>query len=615
MADGNDRPKSRSNQNSGFTMHPYYYQQYYAVQQMANAGYVPVMAPGTEQQMPAGAAAAGYAWPMYPTGYQMVHPGAGGVPAYYFPYAHPAYSQYQQHYMSAQQHPQQVAATSVSAESTSPGTDSVQAQTYLGNQNEHTTDPVMSGSTSSTSSTPTSRDLPVAPSSDGISLVRKVSRGFPKDKSKWRLSRTGGSRPSLALDGTGGDDDEVFELPPSPLMGRKPSFSVSPRHCGSAFLSDKNEEQPVTTKVFTGDKLHLMDAIRVMAKEVMKPADQALLSRFGMLEEASRLKLSVFDTTSNDTEITGLANPLNSKICYLNSVFQILLPISPLIQVLSLSLSHGSVGPWTTALARAFRLFFRPPMGVNPSLLTVAGMDSIIKEMGGVGTQQDVAEALGMVLDRLHTEWHHRLVNQPWTSIGELVDPQTPTSHHGLSEDSIVYKLFRGVRCGSNKNLEIFTGIHLAPPTSGACSLVDLMKQTLKSELHYLPPVLCIELSRHLSENQLTTSQASVPFSRAMQVPQSCCTKFCNADRQYELVGAVVRSGAYANSGHFWAVQRRGDHWYWINDTDVSECNVTDAEDKDDSKGQISAKLEAANNWCVLVYADVDAKVSIHPYL
>lgn len=607
MTDGNDRPKARSNQNSGYTMHPYYYQQYYAAQQMANAGYMPVMAPGTQQQMPGGAAAAGYAWPMYPAGYQMVHPGAGGVAAYYFPYAHPAYSQYQQHYMYAQQ--QQVAATSVSAESTSPETDSVQAQA------EHTTDPVMSGSTSSNSSTPTtSRDVPVAPSSDGISLVRKVSRGFPKDKSKWRLSRTG-SRPSLALDGTGGDDDEVFELPPSPQMGRKPSYSVSPRHCGSEFLPDAHEEQLVTINPFTGEKLHLMDAIRVMAKEVMKPGDEALFSRLEMLEEASRLKLSVFATSSSDTEITGLANPLNSKICYLNSIFQILLPISPLIQVLSLSLSHGSAGPWTTALARAFRLFYRPLMGVNPSLLTVAGMDSIIKEMGGVGTQQDVAEALGMVLDRLHTEWHHTLVNQPWTSIGEPVDPQTPTSHHGLSEDSIVYKLFRGVRCGLNKNLEIFTGIHLAPPTSGACSLVDLMKQTLKSELHYLPPVLCIELSRHLSENQLTTSQASIPFSGSMQVPQSCCTKFCNADRQYELVGAVVRSGVYANSGHFWAAQRRGDHWYWINDTDVSECNVTDAEQKDDSKGQISAKLEAANNWCVLVYADVNAKVSIHPYL
>ena len=444
---------------------------------------------------------------------------------------------------------------------------------------------------------------------DGIGLVRKVSQGFPKDKSKWRLNRSG-SKPSLALDG--GDEDDEVDLPSSPATGKRNVYCVSPRHCGTAFLPDDEVEvQPPTIplKPFTESELHLVNALRVFAKELEAPSEPLLKDRLRLLEEASRVELPVFNQTSN--EVVGLQNPLNSKICYLNSVMQILLPIAPLIQVLSLSLSHGSAGVWTTATARAFRLFFRPKMGVPASLLTVSGMDTVIKELGGVGTQQDVAEALGIVLDRLHNEWKHTLRKQPWSV--EPMGVNTP-SNHGLGEDSIVYKLFRGIKCVSNR-FEIFTGIHLAPPTNGKTSLVELLRQNFENELHYLPPVLCIELSRHLSENQLTTSQSSVPFSGAMTVPQSCCTSQCNATRRYELVGAVVRSGVYANSGHFWAAQRRGNKWSWINDTEVSECDVTTDEQADATDCLISKRLDAASNWCVLVYADVEAKVAIHPYL
>jgi hypothetical protein len=99
-----------------------------------------------------------------------------------------------------------------------------------------------------------------------------------------------------------------------------------------------------------------------------------------------------------------------------------------------------------------------------------------------------------------------------------------------------------------------------------------------------------------------------------LKVPSSCCTSSCN-ERKYQLIGAVVRSGVYANSGHFWVAQRRGPNWFWINDTDVSQCSNISLEDlQDETEGLISKKLEAASNWCVLVYADPEAKVAIHPY-
>jgi ubiquitin C-terminal hydrolase len=622
MADGNDRPKSRQPQTPAYAMHPYYYQQYYAAQPMAGTSYVPVVVPSGHQQINQ----AGYGWPMYPAGYQMVA-GAGAMPAYYFPYTHPAYAQYHEQYAAAYQ--TQLQATS------NPSTDNADQQINA-NASHSASNPlndsapiengsprIPSGSTSSASSfedavssrvTPTltrTTSFENAPPIDGMGLVRKSSKGFPKDKSRWRLSRTG-SKPSLALDGTGGDDEDVLVLPASPLMGRKPSFSVSPRHCGNDFLPDAEDDllRPIL-KPFRSDQLHFCDALRVMARELEMPPGDKLRDRFTILEEASKMKLQVFDVNLSSNEVIGLQNPLNSKICYLNSLIQILFPISPLIQVLSMSLSHGAAGPWTSSIARAFRMVFHPPLGLDASLLTVPGMDSLIRELGGVGTQQDVAEALGTVLDRLHNEWKHVLRKRLWEPNDG--NEHTP-SHHGLEEDSVVYKLFRGIR-KINKQQEIFTGIHLAPPTSGGCKLIDLIKQTFRNELQYLPPVLCIELSRHLSENQLTTSQASIPFSGTMEVPKSCCTEVCNSDRKYQLVGAVVRSGVYANSGHFWAAQRRGDKWYWINDTDVSDCEVSCDDQADSVDGLISKKLDAASNWCVLVYADVDAKIAIHPYL
>lgn len=558
MADGNDRPKQKQQPNAAYTMHPYFYQSYYASQQMAGSSYAPMVAHGATQQQ--------YAWPGYPAGYVAAMP-MGQVAGYYFPYGHPAYAQYA-YQVTQQEHLEQPTPDTSAPEVPEPTTVLEPSCTAE--------EPVM----------------------EPIGLVRKVSRGFSKDKSKWRLLSR---RPSLPLSGT--DEGEDWNLPSSP--GRKVSYSVSPRCCGSAFLPDREVLVPFAKK-----ELHLVEALRIMSNELGKPECDKLLCRLGQLEEACRVEMKVLSVVPSRGEVMGLQNPLNSKICYLNSVVQLLVSVSPLMQVMSLALTQGSAGVWTTAFSRIFRHFFAQPlsMGQVPSLLTVKGMDSVLKELGGIGTQQDVAEALGVVLNKLHEEWKHALRNQPWIPI----ESGSPTNHHGLEEDSIVYKLFRGVRC-VNSQLEIFTEIHLAPPSAGTgTSLVDLLENSFKNELHYLPPVLCIELSRHLSENQLTTSQSSVPFSGTMKIPDSCCTH--KSSRTYQLIGAVVRSGVYANSGHFWAAQRRGDKWFWINDTDVSECDVTVQDLTDDSNGLISKKLEAATSWCVLVYADPNSTVAIHPY-
>jgi hypothetical protein len=599
MSDGTDRQKAKSPQTPGYTMHPYYYQQYYMAQQMAGAGYVPVMAATNGQ----------YAYPMYAGVPQGTTPGA-----YYFPYPHPAYMAHYQQYAYQQA---AASAASESAQATVKSSPSVEvsastiAESGQDIPTASTDEPEPTPPTSSAapeqlpvlSRTTTLYRTSSTEDMEPLPLVRKVSKSFSVDKSKWRLSRTG-SKPSLAIDGTGGEEGEDYDLPPSPLLGRKPSLSVSPRHCGNPFLEESSSQG---MKSFSKKEIHLVDAVRMFAKELEMPIDSKFAERLEMLENASNIKMKVITETVCG-EVLGLENPINSKICYLNSVIQILVPIAPLGQLFSLSLSHGSAGPWTTAIGRAMRLFFRPPMGVSPSLLNVGGMDVIIKELGGVGTQQDVAEALGIVIDKLHEEWKHTIRNQPWRP------SKRGSSQHGLEEDSIVYKLFRGIR-SIGKQLEIFTQIHLAPPQGKCSGLVDLLAQTFDSELHYLPPVLCIELSRHLSENQLTTSQTAVPFSGTMKIPDSCCTVECNqSQRTYELVGAVVRSGVYANSGHFWAAQRRGSKWFWINDTEVSECDVSPSEQGDRSDGLISKKLDAATSWCVLVYADPAAHIAIHPY-
>jgi ubiquitin C-terminal hydrolase len=576
-----------------------------------------------------------YAYPMYAAspyqnGVQMVQGAQAGVPAYYFPYGHPAYAaHYQQSYGYQQQAVPTVDTTAATNKSSSPSA-SIGAASSSAHESSAGSSSAPAVESEPPSPPPPPEQLPIpsrtssmvsesmsaartstlvrtssVEAMDPLPIARKVSKSFSADKSKFRLNRSG-SRPSLAIDGTGGDDNEDWNLPASPMMGRKGSLSVSPRHCGSEFLPDREDEtlKRKVMKPFTKSDIHLVDAVRMFAKELQMPIDSKFAERLEKLVNAANIKMSVFPTESALGDVVGLENPMNSKICYLNSVVQILLPIAPIAQVLSLSLSHGSAGPWTTALARAMRLFFRPQMGVSPSLLSIGGMDSLINELGGIGTQQDVAEALGIVLNRLHEEWKHTICMQPWKSSSK------PTG--GLDEDSIIYKLLRGVR-RVGRHLELFTQLHLAPPSGSGNSLTDLLAQSFVAELHYLPPVLCIELSRHLSENQLTTSQTAVSFSGTMRIPDSCCTTECNG-RVYELVGAVVRSGVYANSGHFWAAQRRGNKWYWINDTDVSVCDVSEADQSDMTNGSISKKLDAASSWCVLVYADPSAQVAIHPY-
>ena len=633
MSEAGDRAKSKAAPATGYAMHPYYYQQYYMAQQMANSGYVPVMSNTAQNQSQP--ASGQYGWPIYATGYppnvQMVQGMNGAVPAYYFPYAHASYvAQYQAQYG----YQQATSAPMNSNNSTSAHLATAQEQpaavvseipTPLNSGSLETHEPpsppanlpITSRSISRVSDTPTvsrTTTLNRTSSCEGVEplpLTRKVSKSFSVEKSKWRLSRTG-SKPSLAIDGTGGDEDEDWNLPSSPLMGRRTSLSVSPRACGTAFLPDEDDRAEmvpatIAPRRFTASEIHLVDAVRMFSREMEMPIDSKFAERLEMLENAATVQMSVFSQDTIFGDVLGLENPVNSKICYLNSVIQILLPICPLSQVFSLALSHGSAGPWTDAIARAMRLFFQPPMGVSPSLLNVKGMGAVLRELGGLGNQQDVAEALGIILNKLHEEWKHVLRVQPWGKISNR------ESLHGLDEDSFIYKLFRGIRC-MGKQLEIFTQLHLAPPTSGGNRLTELLAQTFKHELHYLPPVLCIELSRHLSENKLTTSQTSVGFSGSMTIPETCCSKECNRDRMYQLVGAVVRSGVYANSGHFWAAQRRGNKWYWINDTEVIECDVSEADQIDVSSDLLSKKLDAASNWCVLVYADMNAKVAVHPY-
>jgi hypothetical protein len=564
--EGNEQANPRVPATPSYTNHPYYQQQqqYYAAMMASGQPMVYAIPDPTQP--------GGYRW---------------------------AYAQYpphmMQYYYSYQQYQMPPTSGSNTTNSGSPSTSMVHA----------TQDPVdvPSSTVSECADTPESPDAPLPPPPAPVALERKTSRGFLKDKSKWRLNRSG-SKPSLAIDGI--EDGEYLEMPPSPRLGvHKQSFCVSPRHCGSAFLPDE-EHRSAFSKT---ENIHLIDSIRMVAGELSRPTSTGLLERLSELETVMTVDLDVIEQPgadnlfSSSTSVSGLLNPANSKICYLNSVIQMLLPIAPLVQTMSLSLTHLGEGqdacmPWTLAIARSMRLFFAPTsIGSRLSLLTVPGMDMVVTELGGLGSQQDVGEALGIVIEKLHQEWKHRLVTVPW-------DASVPAHLH---EDSIMYKLFRGLK-KVGEEYEMFTTIHLAAaPSTNPSSLVDLLDQTFSSsssEIAYAPPVLCIELSRHLSENQLTTSQTSVPFPGTLEL----------GGRRYNLMGVVVRSGVYANSGHFWVAQRRGNSWSWINDTDVNQIPEISQEDQNDaSTNSISKKLNAAHNWCLLIYADPTSRVSIHP--
>jgi hypothetical protein len=601
MSDGNDRSEKRQ-PNSGYNMNPYYYQHYYAAAVptggYSGAGMVQsqqAVYPVADPTQPGG-----YRWVYHPA-YVAAHGGMmaaatttqqqQGMPAYYFPY-HPSYAAHsyypQQGFVQQEQSrvggsPDTSSSSSSSSLQTSPPPQVAQGSPEVEESSVAGRPPL-----SRTSSVPYARSTTGASSGvpEPLLLMRKTSQGFSRDQSKWKLSRSS-SKVSLGV-ACDTDDEELVNLPSSPL--RKPSLSVSPRHCGTEFLPD----EPVYTK----PNMHIVDAIRLRSLVGETSFENPQLGeRYLVLKKVMQVDMSMIDAIN--TQVVGLLNPVNSKICYLNSVVQILVPIAPLMQFMSLCLSHVDDQEllWTRALARAFRLIFHPPIGTHASLLACEGMGKCIDELGGIGNQQDVGEALCTVLDRLHEECKYR---------------------EGENEDSIVYKLFRGIkRYGSAR--EIFTSIHLAPGASGGLqTLTDLLVQSFgKSngcQLQQLPPVLCIELSRHLSENQLTTSQTSVPFSGSLCIPKSCCSDEINVSRNYQLVGVVVRSGVYANSGHFWVAQRRGTKWFWINDTDVSDCaEVTEADQVDSVQNTISKKLDASTNWCVLVYADIDCKISIHP--
>ncbi len=616
MSEGNERQNQRLNGSANYTRHPYYQQQYYAMSMPGIGQPAQPMYAMADPTQPGG-----YRWV-----YAAYHP---QMMQYYYPY-HPG-----MYTMSAGvgmdggsptttghsplEHSQQgqtvSMSSSVSTNEENPPTSSNQLQVTISTAEEE----------------PPSDDQIAPPP---VPMTRKTSRGFLKDKSKWRLSRSG-SKPSLAIDGI--EDGEYMEMPPSPRIGvHKQSFSVSPRHCGSPFLPDEDFlsesvlKQPIPSvsetipqRIFSKkSNIHLIDAIRIVSGELAEPSSSdaaALVVRLSELKTTMEIAMNVIESSSIEpSEALGLLNPANSKICYLNSVIQMLLPIAPLVQLMSLSLTHVGEGlegdiPWTMAIARSLRMFFIPtPIGARLSLLTVPGMEFVVKELGGLGSQQDVGEALGIVIEKLHQEWKHRLVSASWIGGGRH---NSPPVH--LNEDSVIYKLFRGVKLVGN-DMEMFTTIHLAPPATGTTSLVELLAQNFSKPnglIHHAPPVLCIELSRHLTENQLTTSQSSVPFSGSLSFPAaSCCTENVNPGRNYQLVGVVVRSGVYANSGHFWVAQCRNNKWSWINDTEVSPISDFTNEDQTDATNNLaSKKLNAAHNWCLLIYADPTCSVTIHP--
>jgi Ubiquitin carboxyl-terminal hydrolase len=319
----------------------------------------------------------------------------------------------------------------------------------------------------------------------------------------------------------------------------------------------------------------------------------------------------------------GLRNPVNSKICYLNSVVQVLLPVTALFKYLSLSNFQASQ-QWLRAMSRVFGGFLSS--STTPvNLLSIAGVERLVAdEFGAIGQQHDTGEALVLVLERLHAESRWPLLLPPSPS------PRGP----GLDEDSLIYRLFRGsfavndvLPSGEQRfRDEMFLTLQVAPSSAvKRTDLATLLASTFRpspvsgvpgetKQISALQPVLVVELSRHLSENKEIMSQAFVSFPGTLQLPDSCLAEAVRgSQRRYELTGVVVRSGLYSNSGHYWAAQRRNADWHWVNDEEVTRIDQITEAMITDTRGLISSALEASASWCLLLYVDQEATLSFQP--
>ena len=310
---------------------------------------------------------------------------------------------------------------------------------------------------------------------------------------------------------------------------------------------------------------------------------------------------------------TGLRNPQHSKICYLNSICQVLLPVTALFTFLTHTTFSDPKQNWLRAVARIFGEFRSPAGPFN--ILSFAGVERLVGESFGLGQQHDTGEALTFLLERLHAE-------SRWLLEGTIHPSRGP----GLNEDSQIYRLFRGVFevdavLPSNERRhrdEMFLTLQLAP-SKKTDTLVSLLSNTFIAAtstigeskcISYLPPVLVVELSRHLTENKETMSQALVTFPGTLNIPESCLSKQCEG-REYQLSGVIVRSGVYSNSGHYWVAQRHDSDWHWINDEEVTPIKTVTETVMRDRTGVIATQLDAATSWCMLVYIDQLATVEI----
>ncbi|KAF4654081.1 AarF domain containing kinase 2, partial [Perkinsus olseni] len=174
--------------------------------------------------------------------------------------------------------------------------------------------------------------------------------------------------------------------PSSPSTARKPTGLVSAwgtrlpgKEVGngssdSGNTRDNTTGSAVAAPVVATSKgtipIHFMEAMQIMAgnKPISPDLDVKTLEEWEATAGSRPLPLCQEHPALRQPRYRpmGMKNPSQTRVCYLNAMIQVLLPITGLMTYLSLAMStmrekEKDKYPWTRAIASACRPFFQPP--------------------------------------------------------------------------------------------------------------------------------------------------------------------------------------------------------------------------------------------------------------